>query len=472
MNARIIYFQVAVFVLLLLTNIQGECQDSPNNLTERKSVTLVDCLQKALQTNPKLLSKMDEREASEKRRTIAESARYPRIKAEETFTRLREPVAFSLPGADTQMSLGDNKIQIKTLRVSQPLYSGGKIENGIRAARSEVHVRQFGELQQREELSRQVTEAYFGVMIAKAFQQVASQALFDTLGHEKQVQTLHEFGAVVRNDILKIQVSVSERRENLIRACNNTNLACTVLSNLVGEEIAPEITFEDFAFSGRPPADENESMAIASTSHPLLQALRETQRLHRFATRAARGDLCPNVGLQWNLTSGSQFNETQSNWDATVYAGFNLFDAGEARTRMKESQANLAKASHDLEGIQRDIILAIRQTNLQMQEAESRLQVAKEAEAQALESMRLTEESFKAGSATSQNLLDEESTLVAAEQRSIAAAFDRKLAETRLWFSMGCLEKALFASTVSATQSAIISPQTNTTRVPGKDHHQ
>ena len=435
-------------------------------------ISLIECLEQALQTNPKLLSRSDESEAAEKRRAIAQSARLPRIRAEETFTRLREPLGFALPGAPTQISLGDDRIQVKTLRVSQPLYTGGKIENGIRAASSEVRVRRFGEMQQREDLARQVTEAYFGVMIAKAFQQVASQALFDTIGHEKQVETLHQFGTVVRNDILKIQVSVSERRENLIRASNSSIMACTVLSNLVGYEIPSDAVLEDFSFSTPAPADEKESLTIASSGHPLLKALRETQRLHRFAARSARGDLLPNVGLLWNLNSGSQLNETQSNWDATIYVGLNLFDAGEARSRANESRANLAKASHDLESMQLDIALAVRQAKLQMGEADSRLRVATEAEAQAAESMRLTDESFKSGAATSQSLLDEESALVAARQRRIAAGFDRKLAETRLWSAMGCLEKALFGSEAAKEHLPSISPETIGIQRPGKDHPQ
>jgi len=424
------------------------------------SVSLVECVKKTLQSNPKLLSKMDERNASELRCALAETAKMPRVKAEEIFTRMRQPLSVALGAAP--MSIGDDKLQIKTLRVSQPLYTGGKIENGIRAARSEVYVRRFSEIQLREDLARQVAEAYVGLMTAKALQQVASQALFDTQGHAKQVENMLQFGSVVRNDLLKIQVSVSERRENLIKANNAVKLTCTSLANLVGYEISTDAILANFTYAMKPPADEKTALEMASNKHPALLALRESLRLHRFATQSAKGDLRPNLGMQWNFNSGNQFNESQSNWDATLYVGFNVFDAGEARTKVKEAQTGYKKASHDLEGIQRDISLAVQQAILRMEEANARLEVAKEAEVQAKESMRLTEESFKAGAATSQNLLDDESALVAAEQRRITANFDRVLAETHLWFSVGGLEKALLSTVQPAANAFDTSIATTT----------
>lgn len=445
MNLRYMAFFLCFAFLVLHSVFLTECFADQPQSHEEKEVSLLDCVKKALQSNPKLLSKIDERRAAKSRYKQAKTANQPRVKAEETFTRMREPLSFALPGAP-QMAIGDDKLQIKTLRVSQPLYTGGKIENSIKAAGSEVNIRRFSEVQHREALICQVVEAYISVMKANAFQQIASQALYDTEGHARQVENMLLFGSVVRNDLLKIQVSVSERKENLIRANNATKLSCNFLENLIGEELSGDVTTAEFSYMVMPPADEKKAMELARNNHPALLAMRESLRMHRYAALAAKGDLLPTIGLQWNLNSGTQLNESQSNWDATLYVGFNIFDAGEARAKVKETKIGHQKAVHDLEGLERDISLAVQQALLQIEEAKARLEVAKEAEAQAKESMRLTEESFKAGSATSQSLLDDETALVAAEQRRITAEFDRILAETHLWFSIGGLERALFST--------------------------
>lgn len=320
-------------------------------------------------------------------------------------------------------------------------------------------MRHYSEIQYREALTCKVVEAYISVMKAKAFQQVASQALYDTEGHARQIENMLLFGSVVRNDLLKIQVSISERRENLIMANNATRLACKYMENLIGEEFSVDTPLIEFSYMVMPPDDENTAMLLAGNNHPALLAMRESLLMHRYVARAARGDLLPAIGLQWNLNSGTQFNESQSNWDATLYIGFNVFDAGEARGKVKETKIGHQKAVHDLEALERDISLAVQQALLQIDEAKARLEVTKEAEAQAKESMRLTEESFKAGSATSQNLLDDETVLVAAEQRRITAEFDRILAETHLWLAIGGLEKALFSTTqlsVSAIETSLV----------------
>ena len=333
-NPTIFWF-LAVFLFWVII---GKTWAEPASSPEKFSLTLESCLLQALHSNPRLLAKTDERRASELRADLAGSARFPRVQAKETFTRMREPSSFALPGSPTPLAIGDEKIQIKTVSVSQPLYTGGKIENGIRAAKSEVKMRRFGESQQAEDLVRQVTEAYVGLMKARAFQQVASQALFDTQRHARQVENLLQFGTAVRNDLLKIQVSVSERRENLIQANNAVKLACMVLANLVGEEISRAAVPAAFAFVTPVPGNEEMAVQVAQKCHPILAALRESSRLHLFAARAARGDLEPTVGMQWNMNSGSQFNESQSNWDATLCVSFNVFDAGETRAKIREAR--------------------------------------------------------------------------------------------------------------------------------------
>jgi outer membrane protein TolC len=166
-------------------------------------------------------------------------------------------------------------------------------------------------------------------------------------------------------------------------------------------------------------------------------------RIKDFVGKAAKGGLGPEIALQWNWSSGNQFNNAVDNWDATVYVGLNVFDAGETRSRIREARAGKNKATHDLEDLQRNILLAIHQATLRIEEAHARFELSSQAEAQAEESLRLTEERFKAGSVTSQHLLDSESALVSARQRRVTAGFDRELARISLWHAAGSLEHAL-----------------------------
>lgn len=439
-QGKIFVLFFAAFLLFLVCRPVFSVDEVIDN--EKPHISIKECVVKALNSNPKLLAKSADVRAAEERHSVAQSAQRPRLKAEETFTKMGEPMKFSVTGFPP-MSIGDGELDIRALRLSQPVYTGGKIENGIRATRSEVALRRFGETLQRESLAGQVVDSYIAILTARAFQEVASQALYDTIGHAHLTESMLHYGSLVRNDVLKIQVAVSERRENLIKAENAVKLSCALLSSLIGEEVSPETELTGFSYGSKVIPDEKTARKEAFANHPAILAGRESVRLFRFAAGAAKGDLRPSLALLGNVYSGSQMNEEQSNWDATLYVGFNLFDAGESRAKVREAKAEVQKAQQDLSGLERDIALGIRQAFLQVDEAKARLTVAKEAEIQAKESLRLTEVSFKAGSATSQNLLDAETALVAAESRRITAIFDHLRAETHFFLAAGCLEQIL-----------------------------
>ncbi|HEY9069018.1 MAG TPA: TolC family protein [Candidatus Ozemobacteraceae bacterium] len=411
--------------------------DSAGKATATAAPTLAECLMSALDTNPGVLSAEDETRASKQRLKQASSNLLPRLKAEETFTNFRHTSEI------LGRPFGKEQLQLEGIKLSQPIYTGGALENGVKAARAGVNLQKHAETRRREDMVRSVAEAWFGLLSARAMEEVASQALLDTLGHQRHVQSMLEAGVAVRDDLLKVQVSVLERRENLVKARNGIDLAKARLEMLTGLSIDPSGIPIPENPDITPELSEPHAVSLATRSHPLLRAAREAVRIQDFSAKAAKGSLQPNVALQWNWSSGNQFNTAQDNWDATVYVGLNVFDGGETRSKVREARAARSKATHDLEDLERTILLAIHQAFLRIEEARARLELSTQAEAQAAESLRLTEERFKAGAVTSQNLLDAESALVSARQRRVTAGFDRALASIALWHAAGSLEHAL-----------------------------
>ena len=422
--------------LLPFTLVADNCGDDASEA----DFTLQHCIDAALKTNPSVLGAQDSVEISRQKLKYATSQNLPRLKAEETYTSMRHIPQVEMPGAGA-MGMGQDEFQVDTIRFSQPLFTGGAIVNSIRAARSAVTMQSHLAKGRREDMARSVAEAWFGFLSARAMEEVASQALHNHLGHEKNVRNMMEAGVAVRDDLLKVQVAILERRENIVMTANGVDLALSRLEMLSGLQLKPSmISASDTII---PQIDEEEAQAIASRSHPLLSSFKEAVKIHASSEKAAKGELLPSVAVQWNWNSGTQSNDAQDNWDATLYVGLNLFDGGQTRSKIREAGAARNKAAHEFEEMQRNISLAIHQAVLRIEEAEARLALSGQAEEQAAESLRLTEERFKAGAVTSQHLLDAESALISARQRRVAANFDRELARVALLHACGNLEQAI-----------------------------
>ncbi len=430
------YLTVIVFCLLPFTLVADSSRDD----AAVSNFTLQQCVDAALKTNPAVLGAEDAVEISRQKLKFASSQNLPRLKAEETYTGMRHIPQIEMPGAGA-ISMGQDEFQVDTLRFSQPLYTGGAIRNSIKAARSAVNLQSHLAKSRREDIAQAVAEAWFGFLGARAMEEVASQALHNHLGHEKNVENMMEAGVAVRDDLLKVQVAILERRENIVMAANGVDLALSRLEMLSGLQLEPAMLSESDTII--PQINEEEAQTIASRSHPLLSSFKEAVKIHASSEKAAKGELLPSVAVQWNWNSGTQSNDAQDNWDATLYVGLNLFDGGQTRSKIREAGAARSKASHDLEDMQRNISLAIHQAALRIEEAEARLALSGQAEKQAAESLRLTEERFKAGAVTSQHLLDAESALVSARQRRVSANLDRELARVALLHACGNLEQAI-----------------------------
>lgn len=105
------FYRYVIFVFFTCASVV--CSADQPLFHDKEGISLLECVEKALQSNPRLLSKTDERRAAKSRYKQAKTANKPRIKVEETFTRMKDPLGIALPGASI-MELGDDKIQIKT----------------------------------------------------------------------------------------------------------------------------------------------------------------------------------------------------------------------------------------------------------------------------------------------------------------------------------------------------------------------
>jgi outer membrane protein TolC len=186
--------------------------------------------------------------------------------------------------------------------------------------------------------------------------------------------------------------------------------------------------------------------ASARTQRPdYRQVDLEVQRLEKDVLRA-KGALLPTMHLMGNYEINNYrfASDGQDSWSVGVVLNLNLFNGGGDRARIVEAQAIHQRAVAQRERVANAIGLEVHDAFLAFQTARERVGVAREAVAQAEESLRIVQDRYDAGLTTIVELLDSETALTAARTNLTRTLYDATVSQARLDLSLGRLDRARF----------------------------
>ena len=176
------------------------------------------------------------------------------------------------------------------LAITQPLWTGGQVKHGSEAARLAYESISSGLERTRQEVVRQVIEAYTRAVLATSQLNVARESLETAQANVKLVKDLYDTGLVVRSDYLQARVRETEVQELLIRSESAAEVSRAALNLALGRDLGTPYKL--------PPTIPQASFTEEPLPELLEQALRERPDLQaaairvdalRSAARAERG---------------------------------------------------------------------------------------------------------------------------------------------------------------------------------------
>jgi outer membrane protein TolC len=193
------------------------------------------------------------------------------------------------------------------LLARQPVYMGGKVRAGYRAARVGQEIATWNERLANSEVILRCDEAFWQCVKARELAEVARAYHESVTALLARVRDAGELGLGKKNDLLKIQVQLNDAELALLRArharqVSNMNL-CRVTGLPLDSDIDVLGTFPDDSIP--PPL-----VAIAVESRPEHEILSRLVDLKTEEIKLARADHLPNIGLQatYGYLHGLEFN--------------------------------------------------------------------------------------------------------------------------------------------------------------------
>ncbi|MDR3744963.1 MAG: TolC family protein [Acidobacteriaceae bacterium] len=418
----------------------------------QEPLTLRQAVDQALGQSPQTaISRADDQKFAATA-TLARTQLLPRLNFTEEISRGDDPVyAFGTRLRERQFT--QNDFALNALNRPQPIgnfatrFSGSWTAFDSFKTQREIHrsdlLRTSASSSAKavdQQIVLHVIEAYQSALyaqreidVAQHEQETAAALLASTEDHVKA-------GLAVESDRMSAEVNVAARKEELIAAQGDLDLAWAELReamgapNLKATELKPiePHTFTQLAL--------DEEIATATKMRPDLTALSQTQSAQAVAVGAARSAFGPSVNAygNWEEDRGSLDNSGGHNWVAGVQISIDILPVGK-RAQLAQESAAKQRMDAQISASQQQVRLQVSRAHIHRQTAELTFVTARAAMDQSAESLRILKNRYAAGLATITDLLRAEDAERQSQAMYWKAVYNNAVAYAELLYATGTL---------------------------------
>ena len=403
-------------------------------------VSIEDAIQIALEQNPDVDMAVARIRQSEAMIDEATAAFWPTLSAYGEYIQGDAPSSYLFKTIDQRMlpphvnfnDPGWFENYEVGLRVRWNLFNGGRDWLRRKMAETGLEIHQLDRRSVENALVESVIHAYFNVLAARDFVQIAQDSVGTVEEQKRVVEVRYKGGGALKSDLLSLEVRLAQARENLVRAKNNESLALAALANLMGLNADTVIRLEDqenilVDF----PEDYRAGLKQALALRPELKKVRRQVVSSQMALDAARSEYLPRLDGEFRYYLDDpdfDFDTDRENWTAGVILNWDAFTGFSTKARVAKARGVLEEMLAADRKTTQSIQLDIKTVYLRLAEARARLEVAEASVAQAEESLSLVKKEYEGGSATITRYLEAELARDRARIRARSAFYDREKA--------------------------------------------
>ena len=462
MNAlRFCHCLCAGTLLLLLINLTSIAQE-PRVLTLEESIEIAKRSNLTVQTAEQALK------TAEAQVRTARAGLLPRITASGNYTYFKDiqksviqaDGGFGFPMPDGEMNemsppSPDNEsdlIELEfgahhnvqgTLNLTQPIFAWGRYYYGYQAAKLNSQAVQRDVDAAYNQLRLDVSEVFYGVLIAQEFVRVTQQSVSLVEKQLRIAEASLKAGAATDFDVLRAKVQLANAKSQLVRAENTIITAKNAYKTVLNIPLA-----EDVSVKGTLEIPETHQIPALNLDALIEQALKNRPEVHRIQLSEdaahkqvdiAKTRRLPDLGLFTNYQISQNERLTQMNriWSVGLQINIPIFDGFATRAAVQQSESTLKQVQLGGTQVKVGVEFEVRNAYLNLIGAQTLINVQREAVAQAQESVRIANLQFQNGIITTVALTDTQLALAQAEVNRLQAYHDYVIGLARLEKAIG-----------------------------------
>ncbi len=433
-------FIPVVLLSLLFTN--------PNNAQEKRHLTLEESLKIGLENSKTLHSSKMKIISADAQLSLANAGGLPSLALGANYTRLSnvEPYTITIPEFGTY-TLSPTVLDNYTAKLSlqQPLFTGFKISSNSEIAKNNSLAAKQDYSKDEQDVIYNVKNAYWNLFLAGKLKEAIDENVQQMKAHLDDIQNFFKQGLATKNEVLKVEVQLSEAQLSQIDARNSVKIATVNFDNVINISLATEIEIqEDAEVENENIEDIDQLIDKAMKNRPDLKSLQYRLNASKNGITLAQSGWFPQVVL------GGEYDYEKPNsrilplenkfigtWAVDIGLTYTLWDWGTTKAQTIQAESQYEQTKDNYSTLKDAVTLDVTQNYYNLVKAKEKILVTQQTVSQAEENYRVTDERFKQGLTLNSELLDAEVALVQAKTNYAQSIVDYELAKALIERSTG-----------------------------------
>ena len=418
----------------------------------QEPLTLRQAVNEALGQNPQAAIARADQQESKSAAAMARTQLLPQLNFTEDISRGNDAVyAFGTRLRQRQFTQAD--FALNALNFPQPIGNFSSRFSGSWTAfdsfKAQREIRRADLAQKSASSSAKAVDQQIVFQVVGAYQSVLyAEREIDVAQHEQEtaaallasVEDHVHAGLAVESDRMAAQVNVAARKEELIAAQGDLELAWAQLREAMGTLDLKASQLEPIEPHSFPQLALEQELATAVKARSDLIAMGQSQSAQASALGAAKSDFGPRVSAygNWEEDRTSLAGSGGNNWAAGVQISIDILPLGK-RAQLAQESAAKQRIDAQLTASQQHVRLEVSQAHIHRQTAALSLETAQAALTESAESLRIVKNRVGAGLATITELLRAEDAERQSQSSYWHAVYGNAMAYAELLYATGTL---------------------------------
>jgi len=403
--------------------------------------TLRDALASAYENNPTLEGARAQLRATDENVVIQRASGLPTLNASGQYTEYLKQSSASF--------IAPERAAAGNLDLAIPIYSGGSVRNGVRAAKTRVEAGRADLRATESSVFNQVVAAYMDVIQNEAIVGLTRNNVEVLNVNLQATSDRFEIGDLTRTDVAQSQSRLAIAQSDLETAEANLIAARENYIELVGRapgELEPPPPLPGL------PADVNSAVDVALATNPDLLGAMERAQAAGFDIDVAGAGRLPQLevftsggynnylGTLESFTPGTSTPQGQTTAQAGVRLTLPLFQGGRVAAQQRQAQAQASVALEQVVATERAVIAQVRAAYSSWQASNAIIRSNQSAVDAASLSLEGVQAENTVGSRTILDILNAQQELLSAQVQLVTARRNSYVAGFTLLAAMGRAE--------------------------------
>jgi outer membrane protein len=426
------FIPLACFTLFTSINMYGQ---------EKKIVSLEEAITLGVNNSNQIKLDSLNFKIADAKLSQSKANQLPQVSLSASYLRISDnitPFTVAFPTGNVVLNPQILNQSYNAVQARQLIWAGGKLKNANKIAELDKKAIDFDIATSKNDVSYQIASIYYNLYATKQTKKIIEANIELLSNQKKDANNYVSQGIILENEVLKIDLAISNLETNLSDIENTILFFKNNLSILTGLNTTIDIPEEL-------PSNAVQNITLENAVADALKNRNEIKGLSIREEQATIAKKITNSNYLPTLSGIGSYNYDQPNmrvfpnqetftgtWYAGVSLNWNLTDLFTNTNKIKESKFSIDKVTTSINQVKEGIQIEVNADYNNFKLAQQKIEIAKKAVTQATENFRVEQNKFNANNTTATDFLNANALLVNAKINLTTAISNADLAYKKL----------------------------------------